>query len=448
MTPDKLSLLLSDATWDQRLRIAQSISLDTSGVDAQIANTLNVLTHNLRGFSSNLFQRLKTLNAPENYTKAFALNAILDQIGLDFELANWVTAQRSGKVTSSVKAQQAQLTAFDQAAREMVNDAVNYGLFGSDYQTAPTSPASIEPRPLPITYIMRSPSTRVVPYCPIALIGLPFYALGGPDDALPKAYIAREIGRLAFWKGTWRDGVLGWHGNTKIVHRLNVHLRVKKFSQSVIDAASSIFADVFAGLLMRENGLALALVQASTGSSDRFYAEDPRYELAPALRAEVYMRVLELLHDNNVEAWKTALAAMPQALPQRADASNGYQTASVQILPHDVRSATEEIYAFLQANKRHDLIDHQTLEEQYQANTITWGRWGAENTWSDAPKWGNWFDELKNDERGRLADAHRLGVLQKNYHEHDDDFAPIFWKKLLYARGWVLESPENGGSMP
>ena len=57
-------------------------------------------------------------------------------------------------------------------------------------------------------------------------------------------------------------------------------------------------------------------------------------------------------------------------------------------------------------------------------------------------------NELKNDERGRLADAHRLNTLKQNYHVNDGDFAPIYWKKLLYARGWVLESPENGGGMP
>lgn len=445
MTTNNLSPLLSDAAWNQRLSIAQSFSIDTQGAKAQIATALTLFANNLRGFSSNLFHRIKPLNAPENYTTAFALNAILDQIGLDFGLANWVAAQRSGKVTSSMMGQ---LEALDQAARKMVNEAVDYGLFASNYQAALTASNPIEPRPFPITYVLRSPNTRVIPYCPIALIGLPLYALGGPDDTLAKAYIAREIGRLAFWKGTWRDGVLGWHGNTKIVHRLNVHLRVKGFSQAIIDGASTIFADVFACLLMREHGLALTLVQAATRSSDRFYAEDPRYELPPELCTETYLRVLELLHDDSVGAWKATLAAMPQALPQPASAASGYPNPAAQALKSEVRSAAEAIFEFLQANKPHHVIDHQALENQYQANAIAWGQWGAANTWSNTPEWENWFNELKSDERGRLADAHRLNTLKQNYHVNDGDFAPIYWKKLLYARGWVLESPENGGGMP
>lgn len=442
-----------NTTWEKRLALTQYIDANIgAAVPDQVASALGVMVKNLRGFSAQLFRRFQTSEPPVGATRAFALNAILNQIGADLAAANWVAAQRSANAPAGLGVN---WNTLDAHARQVVNQAVDAGLFGADHKTLPTLSNPAEPRPFPITHPMRVPAMRVIPYCPVALIGVPMYALNGHNDTLARAYVAREIGRLAFWKGTWRDGILGWQGHTKMIHRMNVFLRAKGYSQWIIDTAATLFADVFAALTAGKDGLDLALTQAQTRDTDRFYAEDRRYELNSALRPEIYIRVLELINHPEIAELKADLGDNLQGYYQEVGQATPYQNGggayanvSFQAARNELRGAAEAVYEVLQANKLQATADHASIEAQYAANDIGWGEWDATQPWTDDPDWTEWFDILAHDERQRLKVAFARKVLDKNYHDNNSDFEPIYWRKLLYARGWVMESPENTGGMP
>ncbi|MCW1968849.1 MAG: hypothetical protein KIH69_012130 [Anaerolineae bacterium] len=446
-----------DTTWKKRLELTQNISVNIgTGASGQVASALGVMLKNVRGFSALFFHQVKSSEPPVGTTRAFALNAILNQIGADLAAATWVAAQRGADAPTGLGVDWAML---DAHARMMVNRAVDFGLFGADHNHIPTKSKAIEPRPVPITCAGRLPATRIIPYCPVALVGVPMYAMNGQDDALARAYVAREIGRMAFWKGTWRDDVLEWYGDTKMMHRMNVFLRAKGYSQWIIDTAATLFSDVFAALTMGKAGLDLALTQAQTHATDRFYAEDQRYELNAILRPEIYIRVLELMGEAEIGKIKAdvgnrlqdAYANAGQFTPYQSNGAGGsgtYANVSYQAARNELRGAAEAVYEVLQANKLQATADHAIIEAQYATNTIAWGEWDAAQPWADDPDWTEWFDILERDERQRLKEAFDRKVLDKNYHANNDDFAPIYWRKLLYARGWVMESPENTGGMP
>lgn len=115
------------------------------------------------------------------YSPTYALDVTVNQIGYDLDLLLRASHQRS--LWSAL------LTGADQVAMAALQPAIQHNLIG---------PATV------LTYLQKSPSIRLAPYAPVALVALPFGATGRVQEI---ATIIHEVGHYvaARWKEAQPD---------------------------------------------------------------------------------------------------------------------------------------------------------------------------------------------------------------------------------------------------
>ncbi|MBL8056328.1 MAG: hypothetical protein JNK29_06490 [Anaerolineales bacterium] len=120
-------------------------------------------------------------NPPAGYTAQYGLALALRQVGFDLEVIQQAACQRLGAAPGSEE--QNVLDTADRLARRTLARAL------------PANPYNAEP-PTAITYFQKSPFIAVIPYAPVALIGLPYSAVSVKRDLLA---IPHEVGHYVFW---------------------------------------------------------------------------------------------------------------------------------------------------------------------------------------------------------------------------------------------------------
>lgn len=150
------------------------------------------LLSNLQKFGAGQFNYFYTKllanePAPEGFSQHYALSQTLDQVGRDMTLLAQAVHQRELESPREVRAA---LELADEFAAAMLKPAQRY---------LPGANARV------ITYLNKSDLTRVLPYAPVALIGVPFSTVN-LDDGLPRLtrdYLAipHEVGHYVYWHG-------------------------------------------------------------------------------------------------------------------------------------------------------------------------------------------------------------------------------------------------------
>ncbi len=159
----------------------------------------------------------------------------------------------------------------------------------------------------PVTYLNKSPVIRVIPYAPVALIGIPYTAMNSINDNDVKEAdnfdylaIAHEVGHYVYWHGRSEDGIPFYEGlynelkNVKNPETGQLLFAPKNATNQPLYAhwLEEIFADVFAAMV---GGTATAYSIQEVVSDNlpkRMIVDDGEHPLA-VLRPYIYTKALQ-----------------------------------------------------------------------------------------------------------------------------------------------------------
>ncbi len=156
-----------------------------------------------------------------------------------------------------------------------------------------------------ITYFRKFPSIRLIPYAPVALVGIPFTSVERPQDLLATPH---EIGHQVFWR--WRA--------------LRYHLQQEQGSLPLYAYrwAEEIFADSY-GVHTGGPAAALFAQLLEAGFSNAQFCRDDGAHPASILRPYVHIKAL-----SNPKS-----APAPLALQELNDLWTGYRAARAPLGP-------------------------------------------------------------------------------------------------------------------
>lgn len=215
------------ARWQALQRQLQSVhawlgrEAEAAGQEAALAYrlaTLHTVTARLLDFAGSHIAYFLSADPPDGYTPDYGLALALRQVGFDLEVIQQAACQRLSAAPGSDE--QVTLDTADKLARRTLARALPAGPYAAELPTA-------------ITYFQKSPYIAVVPYAPIALIGIPYSAVSVKRDLLA---IPHEVGHYVFW-------------NMRAGRRFAQALPAWVDDHPLGRWVEEIFADVFAGLV-------------------------------------------------------------------------------------------------------------------------------------------------------------------------------------------------------
>lgn len=182
-----------------------------------IKNNLHALSESLLAFGEDQFtffgkgfdsgQLLPSMYLPQEHV----LRATLDQIAYDMNLIQQIACQRQQKTLQTT------LNKADKLAQLALNVAVDNGLLS---------------RCTVLTYFNKSVNIRLIPYAPLALIGIPFSTTEADSDLLA---IPHEVGHYVY---NHAPGLAA-----------QLHARIPLYPDWINHWIEEIFADVFGALV-------------------------------------------------------------------------------------------------------------------------------------------------------------------------------------------------------
>lgn len=424
---------------------------------------------------------------PEYFIFEHAMIAFLNQVGFDLNVIVWAITQRWNTTIAP------QLIHFDCFANNLITQILKAqpNLFDRDI-TNPNCTYQGESRPIIITYFSKLPTTRMIPYSPIVLLGIPNETLSCNQYAA----IAHEIGHLIFWKGycdklptLTRDAKsreidlgnllrsprgytpLSGFGGAKFVACLNRYLRAKLGgSPWIADGLEQIMADVVVAMnLGAKTTMDFAFSRAYSQLLERTFNDNLRYQLPIELRVEIYLRVLELSGKkalNYRSQWinyyndtsKAGKSVRNEGLLGKlfgVEVENGGTEDYVRPLTVKPYGSTGEGLDYEEAKEALletvDLIfwllggkstptnipspDAAQLQTYAKSKKDIWGPGYPGDT-----NWTQWKDRLKREEKDTNEVFKKLGGGPDRPKLTDSERD---WLAIFYAGGWMMQSPGN-----
>jgi hypothetical protein len=270
--------------WEQRWKNLDTALTDTvrwcESLPVSRVPTLSSLIKSLQAFGRSQFyffyNGVKT-DSPytfANFQPEHAFSVILDQIAIDLNCLQLAATQRV--IANSNPAWRETLEKADRFAWR----CLPYAEQGSD-KTDTTA----------ITYFQKFPSIRVIPYAPVALIGIPFSCATVPQDYLA---IPHEVGHYMYWH-KFRSKF-----STELSRLANDDAR---FVNELNHWAEEIFADVY-GCSIAGPVIAADFQDLQLRFSEEEFVVDDGEHPVPAIRPMIYRRILQTLQERNSELAK------------------------------------------------------------------------------------------------------------------------------------------------
>ncbi|MCB0062026.1 MAG: hypothetical protein KDE19_07920, partial [Caldilineaceae bacterium] len=216
------------------------------------------------------------LEPSTTYPPEYAMRVTLDQMAYDLDVIQRAYTQRlPGLATDEMRRT---LAKADILAYQAVAPAIEQGLI--DNTTV-------------VTYFQKSVNVRILPYAPVAFIGLPMTALTVRRDLLA---IPHEVGHYIYRNG---KAMSGQFQGSRFAAALNYELqKLPKWCQAWTE---EIFADVYGAVI---GGPVMALGFEELVTDDRiedFTKDDGEHPIA-ALRPDIYYEVFAQQKKHKVEA--------------------------------------------------------------------------------------------------------------------------------------------------
>ncbi|HSD83056.1 MAG TPA: hypothetical protein VLG46_04330, partial [Anaerolineae bacterium] len=224
-----------DDVWDERWR-ALNLTIDTmfkdygQVPDAPRLKTLRPLLLCLKAFAGKRFTDFHTgflgqwLETWPEFPPDAVLSSILDQLGSDVAVIDRAIAQR----VSGTSLMKERLALADRLAWSALQLAVRSGLLRD------------EKLPTVVTYFHKAPDIRVIPYAPVALVGIPYSCQQLDRDLLA---IPHEVGHYVFSHGEYGQQPLRKHLKAQLAELVSD--RQNGYYQIVLNWLEETFADVY-----------------------------------------------------------------------------------------------------------------------------------------------------------------------------------------------------------
>ena len=226
------------------------------------------LTYFHAGFST------RRLEVSDDYSPESVYSIVLNQIGYDLEVLQRAVQQRA----SGSAAMTETLKETDKLAWLALKPAIDAGLLPAE-TTA-------------VTYFQKSPVSRVIPYAPVALIGVPYSCMSVERDHLA---LPHEMGHYVFWHGrvpgTGESLRQALQRSAFEELKQCVTLDTPEFPTWCAVWLEELFADAY-GALIAGPAMALDFQDLALHSScERFTTSDNDHPV-PILRPDIYNKVL------------------------------------------------------------------------------------------------------------------------------------------------------------
>jgi len=372
----------------------------------------------LEGFDTN------RLLPSAQYPAENILRATLDQISFDVTAVQLAVDQR---VDGSATMQQA-LTKADALAQAALTPGSRAGLI----QAA-----------VAVTYFNKATNIRVIPYAPVALVGLPFTCITATQDFLA---IPHEVGHYVYRHGQGLAAALA----------ARLRPALPAWATGWLE---EIFADVY-GVLVAGPVIGLDFQDLLLDNPIASLTEDDGDHPADAVRPFIYTRLLQQLGYKRAATaletrWQNALAARgnPHTLRLLDGSSDILLAAAREVVEETavtiLNYLTDQSGMKATAVWSDDLASAQTDPESLYTAFSTWL-----NTNPAAP-----VQQLKvqGDEAfvagGEGDNRRRLGETQtwrdwfkaQSRANPQDALPTAVWTEIFTAGGWPVKGPDSGG---
>jgi hypothetical protein len=425
--------------WNERLQaldgLMYAMTRDYDALSLARWDTLKPAIKCLQAFGRDIFTYFHAgfashrLEIWDDYPPDSVYSIILNQIGYDLEILQRAVEQR----TSGSAAMTETLKATDKLACLALKPAIDTGLLPPD-TTA-------------ITYFQKSPVSRVVPYAPVAFIGVPYSCIAVARDHLA---LPHEIGHYVFWHARAPQ-------NSQPLHRLLRRSAVEELKSFVTVQSPAfpgwcyqwleeLFADVY-GALSAGPVMALDFQELSLHSSCiEFITSDDDHPV-PVLRPDIYNKVLyqEAAANNQWSAWADVLSQHWQQRCLRCGGSDLFKAGGQSIPLKDAIS----IGPHAADDKPVDRLVKLVMDQLP----------GAQSDWAGNPEPSANVDDLFDSQRAYLPTllatvtqtldpnpktaALWLKRAQNIIDLSDTGFVTAeVWLQHLIADGWTTEGPD------
>ncbi|MDT8307190.1 MAG: hypothetical protein RRC07_14760 [Anaerolineae bacterium] len=379
------------------------------------------------------------------YPDDFVINSTVDQVAFDLVVIHGAWNQRI--LAQNNEPMQRTLQIADQLAYYALLPALRYQLLPFE-----------ETQVTVLTYFQKAPHIRMIPYAPIALVGIPFTALADYDEDGPRTVgnavdllaIPHEIGHYVYQ-----------HGSSKNSRLQNALYAVLQGQPAwLLNWAEEIFADVYGCLiagpvivrdfqdLMRDNDVASLI-------------EDDDQHPMPALRPLLYADVLRLLA-------KKAMGDQKQ-LARLAEMAEQAESCWKQYLGSRGSQQIEERRGIIQRaiETTFDIL----TKENPVSMAGQWSPAGEHDTYNtlyarfyDEVVTGDLFTRLKQSEKpsvrkvppeptsrwkspvARIPTLQWLDRIRKNQNQSStkqDRIPTEVWTLVVSMNGWATDGPQN-----
>jgi len=301
---------------DALIDFAADLGRRSANVETGRRRTALITLRTLAAFARQQFAFLRAGFAPsgtyerdDRYPLDFLLEATARQVSFDLDVLLRAIAHRDE--TSSTPAGRATLALADRLAIDAIELAVRHGLVEQTVM---------------LTYFQKSPTIRLIPYAPLALIGFDFSAAG---DRARLLAIAHETGHHVYRQIT-------------VNYAVNLDAQIEAAAAPAPDAGSwpawllawqeEIFADIYSALVAGPVA-ALGLQEIiQTGRRASLVIDDGDHPL-DALRPEILHTTLRLMAEQGSSARGKELAAAADWLDTRWQTILAERGAPVAFVP-------------------------------------------------------------------------------------------------------------------
>jgi hypothetical protein len=210
----------------------------------------------------------------------YALQAVLAQVAYDLEAILRAADQR---ISGSPQVKQTLDTA-DKLAWTALQPAKDKKLVDNETTV--------------LTYFQKSAAIRLIPYAPVALVGIPFTAVSVEQDYLA---IAHEVGHYVYRHGNLIDDSVKSQKREPVHQRLATDL--SKSPEWIKKWQEEIFADVY-GCLVGGPVMALSAQDLAFQASAKEFVLDDKVHPKPIVRPDIYSEILSASVEELDNRWR------------------------------------------------------------------------------------------------------------------------------------------------
>jgi hypothetical protein len=231
------------------------------------------------GFTQGYFQ-------PASVPQQSVYSALLNQTGYDLDVIQSIVLQR----LSGLSIETAVLNEADQLAQFALQPAIDAGLIEAETTT--------------LTYFQKTPIVRVIPYAPVALIGIPFTTLQTPSDLLSTAH---EAGHYVFWRAQVTVTVDDRPQQKHLYKVLREAASQANLPRWCLVWLEEMFADIYGCLILGPAVAASCQEMQHSRTEDEFCRSDGDHPVS-WLRPIIYHKILQNSHYAVRREWGNMLA--------------------------------------------------------------------------------------------------------------------------------------------